>query len=441
MNAVIIAVLLMIILSLARVHVVLAITLSALIGGLIGGLGFSDTVEIYGSGLGGNAEIAFSYVLLGAFAIGLSRTGLPDFLVDRLQLWMKRKGDSDRDTLTRMLLFLMLLVVACMSQNAVPVHIAFIPILIPPILLILNRLEVDRRLIACILTFGLTAPYMLLPYGFGQIFHKTIADNMEASGLSINIDLIPEAMLLPTISTFIGLLVAVFITYRQRRIYKDVPLSEENHDETKSYSVTSLSLAVFAVVVTVIVQSFYRDSMIPAALAGLLVLFVSGAVKVKKTDEVMSEGIKMMGFIGFVMLAAAGFAAVIRETGHVESLVTNVAGMINGNQVIAVLLMMVVGLIITLGIGSSFSTIPIITTLFVPLGLEVGLSTLAIISIIGSAGAIGDAGAPASDSTLGPTAGLNADGQHDHIWDTCVPTFLHLTVPLFFVGWIAALIL
>lgn len=34
MNAVIIAVVLMIILSLARVHVVLAITLSALIGGL-----------------------------------------------------------------------------------------------------------------------------------------------------------------------------------------------------------------------------------------------------------------------------------------------------------------------------------------------------------------------------------------------------------------------
>lgn len=149
----------------------------------------------------------------------------------------------------------------------------------------------------------------------------------------------------------------------------------------------------------------------------------------------------MMGFIGFVMLAAAGFASVIRETGHVESLVTNVSDMIDGNQVIAVLLMMVVGLIITLGIGSSFSTIPIITTLFVPLGLEVGLSTLAIISIIGSAGAIGDAGAPASDSTLGPTAGLNADGQHDHIWDTCVPTFLHLTVPLFFIGWIAALIL
>ena len=48
---------------------------------------------------------------------------------------------------------------------------------------------------------------------------------------------------------------------------------------------------------------------------------------------------------------------------------------------------------------------------------------MATIAIIGTAGALGDAGSPASDSTLGPTSGLNADGQHHHIWDTCVPTF------------------
>ena len=44
---------------------------------------------------------------------------------------------------------------------------------------------------------------------------------------------------------------------------------------------------------------------------------------------------------------------------------------------------------------------------------------MATIAIIGTAGALGDAGSPASDSTLGPTSGLNADGQHHHIWDTC----------------------
>ena len=48
----------------------------------------------------------------------------------------------------------------------------------------------------------------------------------------------------------------------------------------------------------------------------------------------------------------------------------------------------------------------------------------ATIVLISAAAALGDAGSPASDTTLGPTSGLNADGQHDHIWDTCVPTFL-----------------
>lgn len=45
-----------------------------------------------------------------------------------------------------------------------------------------------------------------------------------------------------------------------------------------------------------------------------------------------------------------------------------------------------------------------------------------------------DAGSPASDTTLGPTVGLNADGQHDHIWDTCVPQFICYDIPLIIVG-------
>ncbi|SQD08234.1 Na+/H+ antiporter family [Fusobacterium necrophorum subsp. necrophorum] len=45
--------------------------------------------------------------------------------------------------------------------------------------------------------------------------------------------------------------------------------------------------------------------------------------------------------------------------------------------------------------------------------------------LLAAAAALGDAGSPASDTTLGPTSGLNADGQHEHIWDTCflLPTF------------------
>ncbi|SPZ45122.1 Na+/H+ antiporter family [Plesiomonas shigelloides] len=52
---------------------------------------------------------------------------------------------------------------------------------------------------------------------------------------------------------------------------------------------------------------------------------------------------------------------------------------------------------------------------------------------------LGDAGSP--PLTTGPTSGLNMDDQHDHIWDTVVPTFIHYNIPLLIFGWIAAMIL
>ena len=102
---------------------------------------------------------------------------------------------------------------------------------------------------------------------------------------------------------------------------------------------------------------------------------------------------------------------------------------------------MLVGLVVTIGIGSSFGTVPIIAALYVPICIAAGFSSLATAALIGTAGALGDAGSPASDSTLGPTAGLNADCRHNHIWDTCVPTFIHFNIPLFIFGWIAAMVL
>lgn len=103
--------------------------------------------------------------------------------------------------------------------------------------------------------------------------------------------------------------------------------------------------------------------------------------------------------------------------------------------------MILIGLFITMGLGTSFGTIPIIAAIYVPMALSLGFSTPATILLIGVAGALGDAGSPASDSTLGPTAGLNVDGQHDHIWDTCVPTFLHYNIPLIVAGIIGAVLL
>ncbi|WP_216830933.1 Na+/H+ antiporter family protein [Alkalihalobacterium elongatum] len=440
MNAVIIAVLIMLVLSLARVHVVIALVIGALVGGLIGGLGLTETIDVFTNGLGGSANVALSYALLGGFAIAISRTGLPDVIVNMALAIVGKEGDSRKKALSKALIFIIILTISCFSQNVVPIHIAFIPILIPPILKILNELGVDRRAIATVITFGLTAPYILLPYGFGAIYHDIVEANMAESGLVINRSDIPTALLLPVAGLIIGLLVAVLITYRKQRNYKTRELMNSQQILEKNYSKRSIVFAILAIVVTLIVQ-IYTKSMIISALSGLVVIYLSGTMKWKESDELVTNGMKMMAFIGFVMLSASGFAAVIRETGHVDLLVEQVAGVIGQNQGLAAFMMLLVGLFITMGIGSSFSTIPIIAAIFVPLGVAVGFSPLAIIALIGTAGALGDAGAPASDSTLGPTAGLNADGQHDHIWDTCVPTFIHFNIPLLVFGWLAAMIL
>jgi len=179
------------------------------------------------------------------------------------------------------------------------------------------------------------------------------------------------------------------------------------------------------------------DSMIVGSFAGIMIMYFTGALKWKEADDILSEGMKMMAFIGFVMIAANGFAAVINATGHVDSLITSSITILKGNRSLAVFIMLVIGLVVTMGIGSSFATVPIIATLFVPLAQGLGMSPLAILCLIGTAGALGDAGSPASDSTLGPTAGLNVDGQHHHIWDTCVPTFIFINIPLILFGWIA----
>jgi putative amino acid transporter len=440
MNAVIIAVAVMLVLSLLRVNVVFALVTGALIGGLTGGLGIETTISTFSDGLGGSAAVALSYGLLGGFAVALSRTGLPEAMVQIALKMVGRKGDSKKKSYSKVLVVLIILVISIFSQNVIPIHIAFIPILIPPLLKVLNELGFDRRLIATVITFGLTAPYILLPVGFGKIFHDILQTNMKESGLEVNVSDIPTAMLIPVLGMVIGLLLAVFFSYRKQRIYQTVDIAGGDEDNKTTYSTKSLVFAVTSIVVALVVQ-LQVDSMIFGALAGIVVIYISGAMKWREADTLLTDGMKMMAFIGFVMLAASGFANVLKETGDVNRLVEQSAALIGGNQSLAALLMLLVGLLITMGIGSSFSTIPIIATIFVPLSIQLGFSPMATIALVGTAAALGDAGSPASDSTLGPTAGLNADGAHNHIWDTCVPTFLHYNVPLIVFGWLAAMIL
>ncbi len=436
MNAVILAVVVMLILSLLRVNVVLALVAGSIVGGFAGGLSFDETIASFTGGLGAGATIALSYALLGGFAVAISKTGMPQVLVSAMLRIVQKDGESDRTGLGKVLIVLILLTMAIFSQNLIPIHIAFIPLLVPPILHILNLLKVDRRLIATVLTFGLTAPYILLPYGYGFIFHETIANQMEAAGMAIDMTDIPKAMALPVVGLVVGLLVAIFYSYRKPREYVDKQMDVS--EEIVQIKKRNVYFVIAALIGTLVVQ-IPTQSMIAGAVTGIVILYITGALKWKEADSLINEGMRMMAFVGFVMISANGFAAVLQATGDINTLVDSSATLLGDNKGMAALIMLLVGLVVTMGIGSSFATIPIIAAIFVPLSMEFGFSMMAIIALIGTSAALGDAGSPASDSTLGPTAGLNVDGQHNHIWDTCVPTFFHYNIPLIIFGWITVM--
>ncbi len=431
---------LMLILTLCRINVIVAMTVSAIVAGLTAGLGLSETVNAFNDGLSGGAEIALSYAMLGAFAVAISKSGLTRILASKLLKQVNENSHKGETTLSYLILSIILLC-AISSQNLIPVHIAFIPILIPPLLVVFNKLRLDRRAIACILTFGLATSYMVLPYGFGGIYlYSILHKNLTENGLEIVNTQVPMAMIIPAIGMLFGLFVAVFITYRKRRSYDSHTLTEQQNEVVIEQPKKVLVVGITAVLCSLVAQNI-SDSMILGGLVGVAIFTLFGVVKLEQNGDVFSKGIAMMAMIGFIMISAQGFASVMKATGDVASLVSSAAGIIEGNKPLAAALILLVGLLITMGIGSSFSTVPIIATLFVPLCMELNFSVMATAALVGTAGALGDAGSPASDSTLGPTSGLNADGQHDHIWDSVVPTFIHFNIPLLVAGWVAAMVL
>ncbi|WP_107726611.1 Na+/H+ antiporter family protein [Neisseria weaveri] len=448
MNAVVIAVSVMLVLSLARVHVVLSLLLGALAGGLMSGLGLAKTMEVFQTGLANGAQIALSYAMLGAFAVAIAHSGLPQTLANAVIRRLDRKQVRDnvpgRFNGVKWGLLLGLLAMSVMSQNLIPIHIAFIPLIIPPLLLVFNRMQIDRRLLACVMTFGLVTTYMWLPVGFGEIFLKQIlVGNLTKAGLNVDGINVMQAMTIPALGMVVGLLIAVFVSYRRPRAYQHTAVDVNAHQQAAAMPKISTyrsAVALLAIVVSFVVQ-LWADSLLLGAMVGFAVFMAAGVVRWGEADTVFNNGVKMMAMIGFIMIAAQGFAEVMKATGQIEPLVQASAEMFAGNKGMAALIMLLVGLLVTMGIGSSFSTLPIIATIYVPLCISMGFSPMATLAIVGTAGALGDAGSPASDSTLGPTSGLNVDGQHDHVRDSVIPTFLHYNLPLMVSGWIAAMVL
>lgn len=427
-NPAFVAIICMCVLSLLRLNVMLSMISSTLIAGLMGGLGITESFNAMIDGMKGNLNIALSYILLGALAVAIAKSNLIKVALNKLIGLMNYK----RSTFCFLIAF-----IACFSQNLVPVHIAFIPILIPPLLHLMNRLELDRRAVACALTFGLQAPYLVLPVGFGLIFQTTILEQLKANGVSATLAQITGVMWIAGLAMVVGLFVAVLTLYKKPRHYKEKSFNIENYDSLK---LNYHDYLTFIGIIVAFAIQLATDSMPLAAFLALAIILLGRGIKFKETDSLMDDSVKMMAFIAFVMLVASGFGEVLQKVHAIEGLVNAITSVVQG-KLLGAFLMLVVGLFITMGIGTSFGTIPIIAVFYVPLCAKLGFSIESTILLIGIAAALGDAGSPASDSTMGPTCGLNADNQHNHIYDTCVPTFLVYNLPLIVFGVVGALLL
>ncbi|MCQ2786127.1 Na+/H+ antiporter family protein [Helicobacter pylori] len=427
-NPAFVAIICMCVLSLLRLNVMLSMISATLIAGLMGGLGITESFNVMIDGMKGNLNIALSYILLGALAVAIAKSNLIKVALNKLIGLM----DYKRSTFCFLIAF-----IACFSQNLVPVHIAFIPILIPPLLHLMNRLELDRRAVACALTFGLQAPYLVLPVGFGLIFQTTILEQLKANGVSTTIAQITGVMWIAGLAMVVGLFLAVLTLYKKPRRYKEKSFNIEDY---ASLQLNYHDYLTFIGIVVAFVIQLATDSMPLAAFLALAIILLGRGIKFKETDSLMDDSVKMMAFIAFVMLVASGFGEVLQKVHAIDGLVNAITSIIQG-KFLGAFLMLVVGLFITMGIGTSFGTIPIIAVFYVPLCAKLGFSIESTILLIGIAAALGDAGSPASDSTMGPTCGLNADNQHNHIYDTCVPTFLVYNLPLIVFGVLGALLL
>lgn len=422
-NAVVLSVIILAALCLAKVPVFFSLMISAVCAGLFSGTGITETMKLLIGGMGNNAETALSYILLGSLAYCMQETGAADIMA-------KKIGSLVKDN--KILLCAIIIVIAIAAETVIPIHIAFIPILIPPLISHMNKMKMNRKMLSVSFGFGLKAPYIAIPVGYGAIFQGLIVDSFNRSGLSIvRKDVIATNWMVAVIM-LIGL-VAGLIFFSRDREYAQKDVKDQDVKDIPNKLEKKHILVLLSGVITVVVQIF-TESLPLGALVGLIFIVVTRVIKWKDIQKMLDGGINMMGFIAFVMLIAAGYANVLIRTGAVNDLVQFATSLLGGSKLVASYVMILLGLMITLGIGTSFGTVPIISAIYVPIAVSLGYSIPATILLVTIAAVCGDAGSPASDTTLGPTSGLSVDGQHDHIKDTCVPQFIFYGIPLILIG-------
>lgn len=434
-NPIFVSVIVMVVLCLLKTNVYIAIIIAGLVCGIMGGLDYLSTVQLFMSGMGGNVTSMFSRLLLGILAVTLTLSGVGDVIGPRITKVMGKKS---------WLLMLGMLVAAACCETIITLGAVFTTILIPPLLPAFNRFKIDRRKVCTIIMCGLQIGYVCIPLGYGNQFMDIVVGEMVNNGITgVTIGSVASANI-PIIFAMLIAAGLVMVIYRKPREYTPVPgvtapregelaVDEGEMPKIERKHILALTAALSSVVFQVITGSLQIGAMV-----AVLLLVVFRVIKWKDFDDVATQGMMRMAYVTFVLMAGCGYATVSKEAGDVMGLVNATVALLGGSKLIGAFVMLLLGLVVTMGIGSSWGTVPIVAVIMVPMGLKMGFSVPAIIMLVSAAAALGDSGSPASDQTLLPTAAFNMDGQHDHIWDTCVPSFICINVPLVIVCAVAS---
>lgn len=433
-NPIVISVIVLVAMCLLKVNVFLAIIISSLLCAVLGGASLVEGITVFYENMGNDNRMVLFLLLLGVLAATMQYNNVGEVLAPRVAKLVGRKV---------WLFPIVLTLLAILVETFVLIGVSFLLVIVPPLLRLLNDYKIDRRLLVITTCCGLQMGYCCFPVGYGLAFMGIIQNSMAENGMEVSIDQIWKANLVIAIAMIIAIIGAM-IKYRKPREYRGedgqsaVLQAEKDFNEKELPPIEFKHIACLIAAASVVVVQLTTDSMPLAALTMILILVVTGAIKFKDFDSVFMKGIMTSVYVCLVLMAAVAFAAVSQEFGHIDELIAASAELIGGSKVFGAFFMLILGLIITMGIGSSFSTVPIVATVLVPLGIHLNMSPAAVIMLVAASGALGDSGAPSSNQTLIPTNAFNIDGQHDHIKDSCIPSFLFVNIPLIIVCTIAA---
>ena len=163
LNPMVLAIIIMITLCMLRMNAFLAMTAAALICAVLGGATIVEGTSMFLSGMGGNAENALNILMFGVLAEAMSFTKAGEAFTSRMAKLVNGKI---------WVLCALLFVLGILCETVILIYATFVPVVVPPLMGLLNEYKVDRRKVVTLIIAGLQIGYVCVPIGCGRMFQE-----------------------------------------------------------------------------------------------------------------------------------------------------------------------------------------------------------------------------------------------------------------------------